>query len=78
MPILSSEKRPLVLVTGANGHAASHIIHVLLEANYRVRGTVRSEAALALVSKPFARFGDALDVVRVPDLTVVRLLSLAN
>ncbi|OAP58308.1 hypothetical protein AYL99_07398 [Fonsecaea erecta] len=32
-----------VLVTGANGYIASHIIDVLLEEGYNVRGTVRSE-----------------------------------
>lgn len=31
-----------VLVTGATGYIASHIIHLLLENNYLVRGTVRS------------------------------------
>ena len=32
----------LVLVTGASGYLASHIVHQLLEKGYRVRGTVRS------------------------------------
>ncbi|KAL7928116.1 NAD(P)-binding protein [Trichoderma chlorosporum] len=31
----------LVLVTGANGYIASHIVNVLLELGYNVRGTVR-------------------------------------
>ncbi|KAJ5388985.1 3-beta hydroxysteroid dehydrogenase/isomerase [Penicillium cataractarum] len=34
---------PKVLVTGANGYIASHIINVLLELGYTVRGTVRAE-----------------------------------
>jgi len=29
-------------VTGATGYVAGHVIHELLERNYRVRGTVRS------------------------------------
>ena len=33
----------LVLVTGANGYIASHIVDVLLEEGYTVRGTVRAE-----------------------------------
>ncbi|XP_067142568.1 uncharacterized protein [Centruroides vittatus] len=33
---------PLVLVTGASGYIAAHIIKLLLEEEYRVRGTVRS------------------------------------
>jgi uncharacterized protein YbjT (DUF2867 family) len=31
-----------VLVTGANGYIASHVINVLLELGYKVRGTVRT------------------------------------
>ena len=31
----------LILVTGANGYIASHLVKQLLEAGYRVRGTVR-------------------------------------
>src|ERR1700744_3558306 len=31
-----------VLVTGANGYIATHIVDVLLEEGYNVRGTVRS------------------------------------
>lgn len=34
--------RSKVLVTGANGFIASHIINVLLELGYTVRGTVRT------------------------------------
>ena len=32
----------LVLVTGASGYIATHIVKQLLELGYRVRGTVRS------------------------------------
>lgn len=32
----------MVLVTGASGYVASHVVHNLLKAGYRVRGTVRS------------------------------------
>ena len=34
---------PLVLVTGANGFIAAHVISQLLEQDYLVRGTVRSQ-----------------------------------
>ena len=33
-----------VLVTGASGYIATHIVRILLEEGYRVRGTVRSLA----------------------------------
>lgn len=33
--------KPLVLVTGASGYIASHIVQQLLQAGYLVRGTVR-------------------------------------
>lgn len=36
---------PLVLVTGASGYVAGHVIQQLLAAGFRVRGTVRSLAA---------------------------------
>lgn len=32
----------LILVTGANGYIASHVIDILLDLGYNVRGTVRS------------------------------------
>ncbi|GMT05000.1 hypothetical protein PENTCL1PPCAC_27174, partial [Pristionchus entomophagus] len=40
-----AEKQPkdtLVLVTGASGYVASHVIHNLLKKGFKVRGTVRS------------------------------------
>ena len=36
------DSRDLVLVTGASGYVASHIIKQLLEDGRKVRGTVRS------------------------------------
>ena len=44
-PLLDNPALPLgsqVLVTGANGYIASHIVDLLLELGYNVRGTVRS------------------------------------
>lgn len=37
-----SNENKLVLVTGASGFLAGHIINILLEKGYKVRGTVRS------------------------------------
>lgn len=33
----------LILVTGANGYIASHVINILLEEGFNVRGSVRSQ-----------------------------------
>ena len=37
-----NNKKERVLVTGATGYIASHVIKKLLEKNYSVRGTVRN------------------------------------
>ena len=39
---MSNPDNDLILVTGASGFLASHIVKQLLELDYRVRGTVRS------------------------------------
>lgn len=36
------DSTPLVLVTGASGFLGAHIVKVLLDNGYRVRGTVRN------------------------------------
>lgn len=61
----------LVLVTGATGFVASHVIIQLLERGYRVRGTVRDlDKASWLTKDAFATYagrGD-LELVTVADL----------
>lgn len=58
----------VILVTGANGYIASHVVDILLKQGYRVRGTVRAE-------KPWLNklFGDRhgegkFETVLVPSL----------
>ena len=46
-------RNDLVLVTGASGFVAKHTIHQLLEAGYRIRGTVRNEKEADIVRKAF-------------------------
>lgn len=38
----ASNAEKLVLVTGASGYLACHVINILLELGFKVRGTVRS------------------------------------
>ncbi|CAG9944877.1 unnamed protein product [Clonostachys rosea f. rosea IK726] len=55
-----------ILVTGANGYIALHIIKQLLDTGYNVRGTVRSEAATEKVRNAFPQYwGRQLEIVRV-------------
>lgn len=57
----------LVVVTGASGFLASVIIDQLLEADYKVRGTVRSSKA-ARVRVAYGSFGDQFNIAVVDDL----------
>lgn len=58
----------LVLVTGANGFAAVHVIRELLEHGYRVRGTVRSESKADHLRHVFAKHADRLYFAVVKDM----------
>lgn len=60
----------LVVVSGVNGFIASHVADQLLQAGYRVRGTVRSLRRASWVEPYFAnRYGsDKIEVVEVPDM----------
>ena len=50
-PVIRPGER--ILVTGANGYIASHLIDQLLTAGYRVRGTVRDLVKYEWVQKFF-------------------------
>ena len=63
-----------VLVTGANGFAAIHIIDALLKKGYSVRATIRSESKGNHVKKLFDKYEDKLEFVVVPDLVKVSLV----
>ena len=41
----SEEITATVLVTGASGYIANHVVELLLEAGHKVRGSVRSKAS---------------------------------
>ncbi|GAA6062880.1 hypothetical protein JCM10212_002102 [Sporobolomyces blumeae] len=62
-------KGSLILVTGANGFIASHVIEVLLSSGYKVRGTSRSAAKLDNLKKRWEeKFPGQFEVAEVPDI----------
>lgn len=60
----------LVLVTGANGYIAGHVIDALLKSGYAVRGTVRSRPSGDGLCKALHQYANNLEIVEVPDITV--------
>jgi len=69
MPAIAPGKK--VLVTGANGFSAIHIVDLLLKKGYSVRATVRSESKGTHLKKIFGKYGDKLELVTVPDIAKV-------
>jgi len=63
-------KGSTVLVTGANGFIASHVADQLLQAGFKVKGTVRSEDKGRLITEIFEkRHGkDAFSYAVVEDM----------
>lgn len=66
------EKGSLILVTGANGFIASHIVDQLLKAGMKARGAVRSEEKAAWLEEYVnSTYGqDQLQIVVVPDTSI--------
>lgn len=67
---LAIPRGSLVVVSGANGYIASHVVDQLLLAGYRVRGTVRSAERAAWLQPFFdGRYGpDKFSLFEVPDM----------
>jgi nucleoside-diphosphate-sugar epimerase len=67
---LALEPGSLVVVSGANGNIASHIIDQLLKAGYRVRGTVRNRVKNGWLVDLFDnRYGPGkIGLIEVPDM----------
>lgn len=59
-----------VLVTGASGFVASHIIRQFLQAGYKVRGSVRSESSAEKVRRTHSNYAAALSFAFVEDISV--------
>ncbi len=64
----SSPERKTVLLTGASGFIAAHILNVFLKAGYNVRGTVRSESSARAVLEAHREYGAQLSFSIVPDI----------
>lgn len=60
---------PSVLLTGANGFLAAHIIESLIKANYHVTGTVRQASAGDEILRLHPEWQKHLDTVVVEDIT---------
>ncbi|KAI1408336.1 NAD dependent epimerase/dehydratase [Hypoxylon sp. FL1857] len=60
-----------VLLTGANGYIAQHILSQLLEAEHSVRAIARSQSKVDTLKKSFSKYVDTpqLDFGVVPDIT---------
>ena len=70
MPAIAPGDR--VLVTGANGFLGVHVVDILLNKGYAVRGVVRSLDKEDHIKKLFAKYGDRFELAVVKDITVVR------
>ncbi|KAL7941323.1 NAD(P)-binding protein [Trichoderma barbatum] len=57
-----------VLVTGASGYIAAHVVEAFLKKGYNVRGTVRSEKMVAEVRNTHSKYAEKFSVAIVPDI----------
>ncbi|PWY64803.1 flavonol reductase [Aspergillus eucalypticola CBS 122712] len=65
---MSAQRDQEILITGASGFVATHVIKSFLEHGYRVRGTVRSEQSAANVRGIFSQYSDRLSFAIVKDI----------
>ncbi|KAF1983211.1 flavonol reductase [Aulographum hederae CBS 113979] len=66
MPKPTSEQT--ILVTGAAGFVAAHVMNSFLEKGYKIRGTVRTEKSADSVRKSHSKYADRLSFVFVQDI----------
>lgn len=65
---MSTPNDKTVLITGASGFVATHVVKAFLEHGYQVRGTVRSEQSAVNVRKNFLKYSDRLSFTIVEDM----------
>ena len=65
---LKPASQQTILVTGASGFVAAHVIDAFLKKGYKVRGTVRNDASGEGVKKTHAKYASQLEYVIVKDI----------
>lgn len=68
---MSSLSEQTLLITGANGFVAGHIIKVALEKGYKVKGAVRTDSSAAHLKATFPTYSSQLSTTIVKDITDV-------
>lgn len=63
-----TQSNSTILVSGASGFVAAHVLNELLSHGYKVRGTVRSEDSANKVRKTHAKYADKLSFAIVKDV----------
>lgn len=66
---MSSPSEQTILITGASGFVASHIIHEFLAAGYNVRGTVRSASVISSLGVAQGALATRLSYAIVPNVS---------
>ncbi|KAK6447067.1 hypothetical protein FP744_10003317 [Trichoderma asperellum] len=66
-----------LLVTGANGFVALHVIKDAITQGYKVVGTVRSIAAAEKIMKVFPHSSSQLQIIEVHDITKANNFEMA-
>ena len=76
MPSVSKGSK--VLVSGANGYIAMWVVRILLERDFTVRGTVRTEKKGKFMIDYFKslEYGDKFEVVVVDDIVKVGVIGI--
>lgn len=67
-PSMLSKESKVILITGASGFIATHIVADFLRAGYQVRGTVRSSSTAKAVRQSFAQYAEQLSLTIVEDV----------
>ncbi|KAL1857329.1 hypothetical protein Plec18167_008406 [Paecilomyces lecythidis] len=66
---MTSPAEQIILLTGASGFLAAHILDKFLSKGYKVRGTVRSESSIEAIRKATnPQYHDKLSFAIVPDM----------